>query len=139
MEGHRNVLIAVNGSLAALHEGLRIAEQGNCWATVLKVLPAYEGEIDLTGVSSAKDVIASGRADESRRLEAAVRGEPAARVRVEQGELPETICRVAAEEGSDVIILAVKKDAGWIRSRLDGRLIRKVTSRAPCPVLVARS
>ena len=136
MEGHRNVLVVENGSPAALDEALRLADQGNCWVTVLKVLPPYDGDVDLTGVKKVRDVITSGRRGEASRLAAAVRDDNAARVRVEQGAVPETVGRVAAEEKSDIIVMGARKDAGMIQRHLDGRLFRKITKSAPCPVMV---
>lgn len=136
MTRHRKVLIPLNGSLKTLREGLKIAESENCWATVLKVVPPYGGDIDLTGVKNIREVLDGGRREVRRSLMEAVRDESAARVRVEQGGINETINRVAAEEECNLIILGVKKDGGPVRRLLDGNLVKRVADKAPCPVLV---
>jgi len=43
MKGYRKVLIAVNGSMTVLEEGLKIARDEGCWVTVMKVIPPNEG------------------------------------------------------------------------------------------------
>ncbi|MHB8791780.1 MAG: universal stress protein [Thermoleophilia bacterium] len=136
MNGYRNLLVTADGPQEALREGLRVAGQENCWVTVLKVVPSYEGEIDLTGVRDIRKVLTSDRDGEWRTWHKNLYGEPAARVRVEQGELQDTINRVAAEEGCDLIIMGVKKRAGFIRNLFAGNLVHKVARRAPCPVMV---
>lgn len=136
MMGHRNLLVTVNGSQEALREGLRLAAVENCWVTVLKVVAPYEGDIDLTGVKDIRQVLTSDRLGEARAWNRALRSEEAARVRVEQGNLPETINRVAEEEGSDLIIMGVRRNDGFLRRFTQSNLVRRVASRAPCSVMV---
>jgi len=137
--GYRNLLVAANCSPAALEHGLRLADDENCWVTVLRVVPPYEGDIDLTGIRNIREVLTSDRFGESRAWNRALRNEEAARVRVEQGNLPETINRVAAEEGSDLIIMSVKKKRGFLHRILDSNLVHKVTRAAPCSVMVVEA
>ena len=138
MMGHRNLLVTVDsqGSSKALREGLRLAAAENCWVTVLKVVAPYEGDIDLTGIKDIRTLLTSDRLGEARAWNRALRSEDAARVRVEQGGLPETIHRVAAEEGSDLIIMEIRRSGSIVRRILDSDLLHKVASRAPCPVMV---
>jgi hypothetical protein len=42
MKGYRKVLIAVNGSLDVLKQGIKLAQDEKTWVTVLKVVPPYE-------------------------------------------------------------------------------------------------
>ncbi|MHB8859553.1 MAG: universal stress protein [Thermoleophilia bacterium] len=146
MAGHRNLLVTVNGSAEAQHEdsqalkeGLRLAADENCWVTVLEVVAPYEGDIDLTGIRNIRQVLTSDRSGEARAWNRALRREDAARVRVEQGELPETINRVAEEEGCDLIIMGVRKRGGLLRRFMEGNLVHRVTSGAPCSVMVVDS
>ncbi|MHB0867255.1 MAG: universal stress protein [Thermoleophilia bacterium] len=136
MNGYRNLLVTADSSQGALREGLRVAEEQNCWVTVLKVVPPYEGDIELTGVRDIHQALTSDRAGEWRVWQRRLRQEAAARVRVEQGELSETINRVAREEGCDLIIMGVKKKAGWLRRLLGDGLVYKVARSAPCSVMV---
>ncbi len=136
MSGRRQILVPLNGSLKPLAAGLKIAEEENCWVTVLKVLPRYEGELDLTGIRDIRRVIDSDRGLVEHALMKSVRGQVAARVRVEQGDLTETINRVAEEEGSDLIILGSHNEGGRLQRFLDNNLARKVRGAASCPVMV---
>jgi len=135
-QGYRNLLVAANGSPAALKEGLRLAADEHCWVTVLKVVAPYEGDIELTGIKDIRQVLTSDRLGETRAWNRALRSEEAARVRVEQGDLTETINRVAEEEGSDLIIMSVEKKKGLLQRILDSNLVHKVTRAAPCSVMV---
>ncbi|MBK5226459.1 MAG: universal stress protein [Thermoleophilia bacterium] len=136
MKGYRNLLVTADSSQGALREGLRLAGEENCWVTVLKVVPPYEGDIDLTGVRNIREVLTSDRAGEWRTWQRHLREEAAARVRVEQGDLPETINRVAEEEGCDLIIMGVKKRGGWLHRLFEGNLVHRVARGAPCSVMV---
>ena len=81
-------------------------------------------------------MLTSDRDGEWRTWHEHLRDEAAARVRVEQGELTETINRVAEEEGCDLIIMGVKKKAGFLRRLLTGNLVHRVARGAPCSVMV---
>lgn len=128
--------MAANGSPEALKEGLRLAADENCWVTVLKVIAPYEGDLDLTGIRNIRKVLTSDLIGETRAWNQALRDEEAARVRVEQGDLPATINRVAEEEGCDLIIMGVRKNGGFLRRSLESKLVRNVAGSAPCSVMV---
>lgn len=136
MRGYRNLLVTADSSPEALREGLRLAEAENCWLTVLKVVPPFEGDIDLTGVRNVRKVLTCDRAGEWRTWQGRLREEAAARVRVEQGDLPETINRVAEEEGCDLIIMGAKKSPGRLRRLFEGNLVHRVARGAPCSVMI---
>lgn len=136
MKGYRKVLIAVNGSLGPLKEGLKVADDERCWVTVLKVLPPYEGDIELTGIKDLRDVLNSGRQEIETGLAACAREERAlAKVRVEEGDIPGTIKRVAEEEKCDLIIMGQRKVRGFFRRLFGDNASMKVVKDAPCPVL----
>lgn len=139
MTEYKNVLIPVNGSMRRLQEGLKIAANDRSWVTVLKVIPPYEGDIDLTGISNVREALHSDTSRTRRVLADAVRDEPAAKIRLEQGGLVETIRKVASEERSDLIILGAKKGAGPIRRRLDDSFIGRVKAATACQVMVIYS
>src|SRR3990172_2888750 len=60
MKGYRKVLIAVNGSTDVLKKGLQLAQDERTWVTVVKVIPAYDGDLELTGIKDIGDVLDSG-------------------------------------------------------------------------------
>ncbi len=141
MKGCRKLLIAVNGSLDVLKQGLEISDDEKTWITVLKVIPPFEGDLNLTGVKSISDVLDGG----GRLLTAEVRTVAEAertpiKTRIEQGEVHRKIVEVAEEERCDLIILGAKKNKGGVLGRLLGdRVIEKVIDQAPCPVFVVEA
>lgn len=140
MQEYRHILIAVNEAQGPLNEGLKLALEECCWVTVVKVLPRYEGEIDLIGVRDIDAVIGAGRDHEVAALrdavyDAGVNG----KVRVENGDIATAILAVADEEKCDLIIMGTKHDSGFVSRVLSGNLVDKVTRLAPCPVMVVNT
>jgi nucleotide-binding universal stress UspA family protein len=135
MKGYRKVLIAMNGSTDVVKEGIKMAQDEKTWVTVLKVIPANEGDLNLTGIKNIEDVLESGAqkaladardvADDSGAL---------IRTRLEEGTPAEKIVEVAAEERCDVIILGAKKTNCWLSRLFGDHVIENVIRRAPCPV-----
>jgi len=60
MKGYRKVLIAMNGSTDVVNEGIKMAQDEKIWVTVLKVIPEYEGDLNLAGIKNLNDVLDSG-------------------------------------------------------------------------------
>jgi len=136
MKGYRKVLIAVNGTKEVLAEGLKLARDEKCWVTVVKVLPAYEGDLDLTGIKNVQDVLSSGASREIREIREIAEAEKALiKTRLETGNVPEKIVEVAEDERCDLIIMGGNK-TNWFRKLFGKNVIEKVIRQAPCPVLV---
>ncbi len=130
-------MIAVNGSMEVLDKGLELSDDEKCWITVLKVIPSYEGELDLTGISNLRDVLTSNEEEKLDSINEVLRQNGAfARVRVEEGDIAETINRVATEERCDLVVLGKKKRKGFLSRILGDGVMEKVSNSAPCPVLV---
>jgi len=136
MKGIRKALVAVNSSMDVVHHGIRLARDEKTWVTVLKVVPAYDGDIDLTGIKDLADVLGSGGAKAASELKELARFEGALiKTRIEEGDIDKKIVEVAAEERCDIIIMGAQKKSLW--NRLIGRnIVERVVSHAPCPVLV---
>ncbi len=136
MKGYRKVLIAVNGSREVLHRGLRLADDERCWVTVVKVIPPYEGDLDLTGVKRIEDVLDSGGGTAISEMKETAAAEKALiKTRLEEGDPSKKIIEVAEEERCDLIIMGARK-RNWLRKVFGDNVVNKVISRAPCPVLV---
>jgi nucleotide-binding universal stress UspA family protein len=136
MKGYRKVLIAVNGSPGVLHQGLKLADDERCWVTVVKVIPPYEGDLDLTGVKKIEDVLDSGgRRAIAEMKETAVAEGALIKTRLEEGNASKKIIEVAEEERCDLIIMGARK-RNWLRKIIGDNVVNKVISGAPCPVLV---
>lgn len=137
MRGVRKVLIAVNGSKEILRQGLQLAGDEGCWVTVVKVVPAHEGDLDLTGVKDIEEALAGGARQEFAEIRGIADAEGAlVKNRVETGAVHERILEVAKEERCDVIILGRQKKRSLLRRLFGDNVVEKVVRRAPCPVLV---
>lgn len=136
MKGYRKILIAVNGSKEVLVKGLQLASDEKCWVTVVKVIPPYEGDLNLTGIKNIADILDSGGEKVVSELKDLAESEGALiKTRLEEGDVHKKIVEVAKEERCDVIIMGAKK-RNWIRKLFGDNVVEKVISQAPCPVLV---
>ena len=136
MRGFRRILVALDGSKNALAPGLQLAGDEGCWTTVLKVVPANEGDLELTGIKDIDSVLTG----EERQVRANVRQAAAdARVlvkaRTEEGGIPERIVAVAAEERCDLIVIG-RERLPWYRRLFGPSIAEQVARSAQCPVLV---
>lgn len=136
MKGYRKILIAVNGSKDTLRKGLRLAQDEKCWVTVVKVVPPYDGDLNLTGIKNIEDVLGSGAEKEIAEIKDIARAERTiVKTRLEEGEVHEKIVEVAADEKCDLIIMGNSR-TNWLKKLFGKNVIEKVINQAPCPVLV---
>ena len=137
MKGYRKVLIAMNGSVNVVNEGIKMAQDEKTWVTVLKVIPENEGDLNLTGIKNIEDVLDSGA---QKALAGARRAAEAAgaliKTGLEEGTPAERIVEGAAEERCDVIILGAKQKKGWLGRLFGDHVIENVIRKATCPVFV---
>ena len=139
MKGYRKVLIAVNGSKNVLVQGLKLANDEKCWITVIKVIPPYEGDLNLTGIKNIEDVLDSGGGKAVSELKDLAESEGRyIKARLEEGDIHKKIVEVAEEENCDLIIMGAKKRNG-IKKLFGDNVIEKVINQAPCPVFVVNS
>jgi nucleotide-binding universal stress UspA family protein len=137
MKGYRKILIAMNGSLDVVNEGIKLAQDEKTWVTVLKVIPVNEGDLNLTGIKNIEDVLDSGaqKALAGARVAADAAG-ALIKTRLEEGAPADKIVEVAAEERCDVIILGAKQNKSWIDRLFGDHVIENVIRQATCPVFV---
>ncbi|KAF0146087.1 MAG: UspA domain-containing protein [Nitrospirae bacterium] len=139
MKGYRKVLIAVNGSKEVLRQGLKLAGDEECWVTVVKVIPPYDGDLNLVGIKNIEDVLGSEGEREVSEIKKIAETEGALiKTRLEEGNVHEKIVDVAKEEQCDIIVMGAHKQ-GWIKKLFSGNTIEKVIDHAPCPVLVVEA
>jgi nucleotide-binding universal stress UspA family protein len=138
MKGYKKILIAVNGSKDVLRSGLKVAQDESCWVTVVKVIPSYEGDINLTGIKDIGDVLNSGADRDLAEIRKMADSERALiKTRLEEGEVDKKIVEVAEDENCDLIIMGTKNRRRTLLRKLFGKnVLEKVINRAPCPVLV---
>jgi nucleotide-binding universal stress UspA family protein len=136
MKGYRKVLVAVNGNRGVFDYGIRLAGDEKTWLTVVKVIPAYEGDIDLTGIKKIEDVLDSGGRQAIKELEAsALTAGALVKTRLEEGDVSGRIVDVAEEERCDLIVMGAPKKS-WFRKLWGDNAVQKVIAGASCPVLV---
>jgi nucleotide-binding universal stress UspA family protein len=137
MKGYRKVLIAVNGSMDVLHQGLHLAQDEKCWVTVVKVIPPNEGDLELVGIKNLDDLLDSGGQAAVDRINRTAKTEGAlVKTRLETGEVHRKIVEVAEEERCDLIIMGAQKVKKGLMRLFGDNTVEKVIGSAPCPVLV---
>ena len=109
MANYRKILVAYDGSASAkngLAVAADIAKKDKSWIKVLAVVPDYQGELELIGISNIKETI---EGPGQKLLAEAKRLADGYGVHVftnlEQGEPYERIVQVAAEEQCDLIVM----------------------------------
>ncbi|MDP2278818.1 MAG: universal stress protein [Nitrospirota bacterium] len=128
MGKYRKILVAFDGSESsknALRQAFRLANDEECWITVISVIPPYEGEMELVGV---KDIRASLRKpcdDALAEAEKIAKAEKALIKTVcEEGEIYEKVVDIADSENCGIIVLGRRG-----MSRLERALVGSVTAR----------
>jgi nucleotide-binding universal stress UspA family protein len=135
MQGYKKVLIAVNGKIDVLTEGLKSVKDEKCVVTVLKVVPSYEGDLGLVGVKNIGDVLNGDRDRLISEIEDVAKAKGAVvTTRVEEGDIQQKILEVAEEEKSDMIIMGAGKQS-LVKKVLGMNVTEKVVSQAACPVV----
>jgi nucleotide-binding universal stress UspA family protein len=127
MGKYKKILVAFDGSVSsknALKQAIKFSETEKCWIKVIAVVPSYEGDLELIGVSNIKEVL-KGPAE---RLIAEARdiaeSEKATIItNVEQGEAYERIVDIAEAENCDIIVMGRRG-----RHRLERALMGGVTA-----------
>lgn len=136
MKGFKKILIAVNGSKDLLKQGLKLAGDEGCWVTVVKVIPPYEGDLNLVGIKNIQQVLNGEGEHAIKEINELAKTEGyLVKARLEEGKIHEKIVEVAEDERCDIIIMGRKPKKGLMKY-IGGRVLKKVTELAPCPVLV---
>lgn len=139
MKDYKKVLIAVNGKMDVLTEGLKSVKDERCIVTVLKVVPSFEGDLGLVGVKNIGDVLNSDRDRLISEIEDVAKAKGAmVTTRVEEGDIQEKILEVAEEEQSDMIIMGNGKQ-NLVKKVLGMNVTEKVTNQAACPVIKVKA
>ena len=128
MAKYRKILVAYDGSPSArnaLSLASQLAREDKSWVKVLAVVPPYQGDLELIGVSDIKEAIAGPGQEmlaEARNL--ADREGISILTNLEQGEPYEQIVQVAEEENCDLIIMGRRG-----KNKMERELMGSVTAR----------
>ena len=128
MSRYRKILVAVDSSESgrnALHQAFKLANDEKCWITVTSVVPPYEGEIELVGVSDIRAVLRKPCDEALAEVEKIAKTERMlVKTVCEEGEVHERIVDLADAENCDVIVMGRR----GLR-RIERALIGSVTAR----------
>ncbi|OGQ87661.1 MAG: hypothetical protein A2512_13155 [Deltaproteobacteria bacterium RIFOXYD12_FULL_56_24] len=139
MAKYRKILVAYDGSPSAqnaLSLASQLAREDKSWIKVLAVVPPYQGDLELIGVSEIKEAITGPGQEllaEARQL--ADREGVHILTNLEQGEPYEQIVHVAEEENCDLIIMG-RRGKGKVERALIGSVTARVIGHTAKDVLV---
>jgi nucleotide-binding universal stress UspA family protein len=128
MAKYRKILVAYDGSASArngLAVASNLAKEDKSWIKVLTVLPGYEGDLELVGVSNIKETIEGpGRKLLKEAQEIADHEDVHILTNMTQGEPYEKIVHVADDENCDLIVMGRRG-----QHQLERELVGSVTAR----------
>lgn len=128
MGKYRKILVAFDGSESsrnALKQAVKLAETEKSWIKVLAVVPLYNGELELVGVSNIKRVLAGSSEKLIKEAKEISQAEGISIITsVEQGRAYEKIVYMADAEDCDIIVMGRR----GVR-RIEKVLMGSVTSR----------
>jgi nucleotide-binding universal stress UspA family protein len=128
MANYRKILVAYDGSASAkncLAVASHLAKEDKSWIKVLTVLPSYEGDLELIGVSNIKETIEGpGRKLLEEAREIADHEDVHILSNMTQGEPYDKIVHVADDENCDLIVMGRKG-----MNPLERELVGSVTAR----------
>ena len=139
MGKYRKILVAFDGSKSsqnALRQAIKFQETEKAWIMVLVVLPPYEGDLEIIGVSDIKSVLegSSGKLiAEAKEIAWAERASII--TNVEQGQAYEKIVDVADAENCDIIVMG-RHGVHKIEKMLMGSVTSRVIGYSQKDVLV---
>lgn len=139
MGKYRKILVAVDGSQTSLHaleESFKLAQNEGSWITVVSVIPAYTGDLDLVAVGN---IMAAMRkpCDEALRKakEMADKHKVLVKTVCEEGEPYERIIDLAQAENCDLIVMG-RRGLRRLERVLVGSVTARVIGYSPIDVLV---
>jgi nucleotide-binding universal stress UspA family protein len=128
MARYKKILVAFDGSASgenALRQALRLACDEKCWIRVVTVVPAFEGELDLTGVGDVHEAILRPARALLARAEAIARESGGLiRASLEEGEVPRRLAAICEEEQCGLIVMGRRG-----KTRFERAMVGSVTAR----------
>ncbi len=139
MGRYRKILVAFDGSTparSALSVAAGIAREEKSWVKVVAVVPRYDGDLELVGVSNIRETI-TGPGKKILEEAAAAAEEMGVHILtdLEQGEPYEKIVHVAEEERCDLIVMG-RRGAHNLERELMGGVTARVIGHTSRDVLV---
>lgn len=139
MARYRKILVSYDGSQSAknaLAVAAELAKKDNSWIKVLAVVPSYDGDLDLIGISNIKETI-QGPGQELLAEAKQLADDNGVHVltNLEQGEPFERIVHVAEDENCDLIVMG-RSGLSHLERELMGGVTARVIGHTRKHVLV---
>ncbi|KAF0146077.1 MAG: UspA domain-containing protein [Nitrospirae bacterium] len=142
MGRYKKILVAFDGSESgtnALLQAFRLANDEECWITVATVVPAYDGDIDLTGVTDIHAALRRTGEEILSRANGIAKKEGALiKTVLEEGESSERLVALAESENCGIIVMGRRGVSRFERS-LIGSVAARVIGHSGKDVLVVPS
>jgi nucleotide-binding universal stress UspA family protein len=139
MGRYRKILVAFDGSLSsknALKQAIRLSREEKSWIKVLAVVPDYEGDLELIGISNIKSLIEGPKEKLISEAKKIADEEDATIItNAEQGEAYERIVEVAEAENCDLIVMG-RRGVHRVERMLMGSVTARVIGHTQKDVLV---
>ncbi len=139
MGRYRKILVAFDGSLSsknALKQAIRLSREEKSWLKVLAVVPDYEGDLELIGISNIKSLIEGPKEKLISEAKEIAQEEGATVLAdAEQGEAYERIVEVADAENCDLIVMG-RRGIHRVERMLMGSVTARVIGHTQKDVLV---
>ena len=139
MAKYKKILVAYDGSEAArnaLAVSAKLAKQDNSWIKVLAVVPPYDGDLELVGVSNIKETI-EGPGEELLTEAREIADNEGVHVltNLAQGEPFERIAAIADDENCDLIVMG-RQGIDHFERELMGNVTARVIGYTDSNILV---
>lgn len=139
MGKYRKILVAVDGSLTSMHaleESFELAQNKGSWITVVSVIPAYTGDLDLTAVGNVMAAMRKPCDDAlGKAKKLADKHKVLVKTVCEEGEPYERIIDLAQAENCDLIVMG-RRGLRRLERVLVGSVTARVIGYSPIDVLV---
>lgn len=133
----KKVIIAVDDSLEILAQGLELAYEMSAWATVVRAIPTWEGELNLTGVGDPMKLIQSDLDEQRKKIQGVVQQSGVkAKIQIIQGDPAEVLTMAAHNEKADLIIIGDYKGHPLMGDIFDINLPKRVARKSSCYTLL---
>ncbi len=139
MGRYKKILVAFDGSGSsknALLQAFRLANDEECWITVATIVPAYEGDLDLTGVGDIHNALQRSGKETLSNAEAIAKREGALiKTALEEGESSERLTALADNENYGLIVMG-RRGMSHLERAFVGSVTARVIGRSKRDVLV---
>jgi nucleotide-binding universal stress UspA family protein len=139
MGRYRKILVAIDGSEGSIHalkESFKLAENEGSWLTAISVVPPYQGDLEFVGIGNIRASMRKPYEEAlSKAVELAKEEKAPIKTVCEEGEPHEKIVEIAEVENYDLIVMG-RTGLHHLERVLVGSATARVIGYSPKDVLV---